>query len=348
MKLSGYHKERGDSVNLLLSYDNISHFDQVYISKVFTDTQIPQGNTFLKNPLEQPNVKYGGTGFFFDKAQPLPYEIEHHMPDYHLYDRFIQAKEKEGMKSEKMRFFRNFSIGFATRGCFRKCKFCVNKKYDRPEKNSRISEFLNPKYENITLLDDNILAYARWEEVFDELADIGKPFQFNQGMDIRSLKPEKAKALSESKYWKDYNFAFDDIADKETIEKNLRLWKKSSDRKKTTKFYVLCGYDRNDKYDLAFWKKDLQETFERLEFLMKNKCLPFLMRYEKCYDSYYSPVYRQLAQWTNHPPLFLKQSFKERLESPKNKKARSVYERVAREIPELKKYFDMKWDTVTS
>ena len=33
-----------------------------------------------------PNLEIGGTGFFWKDAPNLPYEIEHHMPDYHLYD----------------------------------------------------------------------------------------------------------------------------------------------------------------------------------------------------------------------------------------------------------------------
>ena len=36
-----------------------------------------------------PEVFVGGTGFYFDKAPNLPYEIEHHMPDYHLYDKWV-------------------------------------------------------------------------------------------------------------------------------------------------------------------------------------------------------------------------------------------------------------------
>lgn len=41
MKLSGYHKDIGDKVELLTEYKNIELFDKVYISKVFTDTITP-------------------------------------------------------------------------------------------------------------------------------------------------------------------------------------------------------------------------------------------------------------------------------------------------------------------
>jgi len=41
MKLSGYHKDKGDSVALTTDYEDLQQFDHVYVSKVFTDTPIP-------------------------------------------------------------------------------------------------------------------------------------------------------------------------------------------------------------------------------------------------------------------------------------------------------------------
>ena len=37
-KLSGYWKEKNADVSLLLSYDDLNSYDEVYVSKVFTDT----------------------------------------------------------------------------------------------------------------------------------------------------------------------------------------------------------------------------------------------------------------------------------------------------------------------
>ena len=73
MKLSGYHKSEGDGVTLKTDYANLDSFDKVYIAKVFTNTRVPS------DVLHRKNVLYGGTGFFYDKAVPLPYAIEHHI-----------------------------------------------------------------------------------------------------------------------------------------------------------------------------------------------------------------------------------------------------------------------------
>ncbi len=90
MKLSGYYKEQGNTITLKLDYDNLKNYDKVFISKVFTETPIDS------QILQLNNVSYGGTGFYYDQAKPLPYEIEHHMPDYHLYDEWLGKQLRGG------------------------------------------------------------------------------------------------------------------------------------------------------------------------------------------------------------------------------------------------------------
>lgn len=80
MKISAHHKAAGDTVELKTDYDGLSDYDAVYLSKVFTDTPVPD------EVLQLNHVSYGGTGFYYDKAPCLSTTIEHHMPDYHLYD----------------------------------------------------------------------------------------------------------------------------------------------------------------------------------------------------------------------------------------------------------------------
>lgn len=141
MKISSFHKKVGDTVTLLLSYDEVEKYDLVYVSKVFIKTEIPcepedktlkkestiiefyRDNSFLKKP----NIKYGGTGFYYEKAPKLPEEIEHCKPDYHLYDKWVDYCITNGAKEKEFDYYKNYSIGFLTRGCFRQCEFCVNK-----------------------------------------------------------------------------------------------------------------------------------------------------------------------------------------------------------------------------
>lgn len=251
MKLSGYYKELGAEVELKLNYEDLAIYDKVFISKVFTDTPIDQ------EILRLPNVEYGGTGFFYDKAPKLPDEVEHHMPDYHLYDEWVadklsekNNKGKPKYKMDDFKYYLDYSIGFSSRGCFRQCEFCVNRNYKKVERHSPLQEFLDSSRKKICLLDDNILGSPYWKEIFEELKATGKPFQYKQGMDERLLTDEKCEVIFKSKYDGDYIFAFDNIADYDLIEKKLWLLRKYTN--KIPKFYTFCGFDREDKWDDYF------------------------------------------------------------------------------------------------
>lgn len=112
MKIAGYYKELGSNVILKTDYMFLDIFDKVFISKVFTDTPIKE------DILKLPNVEYGGTGFFYDKAPKLPDCIEHHMPDYNLYDDWVNEMILSGCKSKDFEYYLNYSIAYMTRGCF--------------------------------------------------------------------------------------------------------------------------------------------------------------------------------------------------------------------------------------
>lgn len=305
MKISGFYKARGDEVVLKTDYEDLDDYDKVYVSKVFTDTPCPIDTIKLFDT----DVYYGGTGFFFDKAPNLPDEIEHSFPDYHLYDSFVKEKIREGVKASEFKEYTDYSIGFLTRGCFRKCGFCVNKKYDRVFLHSPLEEFYDPTRKKICLLDDNFLGQPHWKECLEELIATGKPFKFKQGLDERLLTPEKCEILFKSKYDGEITFAFDDIDDYNLIHDKLKLIRNHSD--KQIKFYVLCGFDKNDKYDTEFWKRDLINTFERIKLLGQYKALPYIMRFNKYEDSPYRGIYVTLARWINQPSFFKKKSFVE-------------------------------------
>jgi len=338
MKISAYNKEQGNLVTLLDSYSNLESFDKVYISKVFSFTKVPFTITKL------PNVIIGGTGFFEDGGENLPDEIEHHKPDYDLYKVYANGQIKKGRKRSSVSDYLDYSIGFTTRGCFRKCSFCVNKKYDHAFAHSPIKEFYEPKKPYIYLWDDNFLAYSGWEKILDELEDTGKPFQFRQGLDIRLMTERKAKRLSRTRYHGDLIFAFDHIEEKELIEKKLKLWRRFCP--KTTKLYVLCAYDSQDQIDI-------ENTFERIKILMKYGCLPYIMRYESYKNSPFKAIYTQLARWCNQPQFFKKKSFRQFCEANqhyhKNKKTTCAayqsmidFENLYPDIAE--KYFDLRFD----
>lgn len=298
MKISGHYKRQGDDVKFKTDYDNLERFDKVYVAKVFTDTPLPVEGLF-GNPLDAPNIIKGGTGFFFDKAEPLPPEIEHAMPDYHFYDSTCDAPA-----------YTDYSIGFLTRGCFRHCPFCVNRRANKVVAHSPLKEFLDPTRKKICLLDDNFFGYKGWRDLLIELRETGKPFVFKQGLDIRLLDEERAELLLTSHYDGDFIFAFDDVKDAPLIEDKINLISRYINlQSNRIKFYVLCGYDRQGLYDEDFWRRDIQSVFTRVALLKKYACLPYLMRHENYKLAPQPRLYSNLARWCNQPQFFLKKSF---------------------------------------
>lgn len=356
-KISGYHKSKGDEVRLLLDYIFPDDLDLIYVSKVFTDTEVP---AFPKN---DKRIKIGGTGFFFDKAPDLPCEIEHHMPDYNLYNEWIEEEVhraeadaiRNGKNFNKKAFmlqfkeYTDYSIGFITRGCFRKCKFCVNQKYDKVFLHSALSEFFDPSRRKICLLDDNFFGFPQWEPALQELIGTGRPFKFKQGLDERLLTDKKCKMLFNSNYDGDMTFAFDNISDYDIIHQKLKLIRKHAPTK-SIKFYVLVGFESTD-------ATDIQNAFKRIELLMRYKCLPYVMRYQDknktpWKDSKYKGMYVSLARWGNQPSIFKKMSFRQFCEANqalfKGSGLCSTMQSMndfEKENPEIaSQYFDLRFD----
>lgn len=339
MKISSYCKSRGHDTRLLFGEEvnKIGDYNLIIISKVFDFSILPLSLGYItemnREQLDEINLDVettvlkaekgintvkaiiGGTGFFYEGGINLSPAIEHIMPDYGLYLDYIDHMiQYHHFKRSYFKDYLDYSIGFTTRGCFRKCSFCVNKKYSKCEKHANVSEFLDPNRPKIYLWDDNFFAlFHGWEEILDELKATGKPFQFRQGLDIRLLTDKHAEKLCDCKYYGDFIFAFDHIEDKPLIEKKLAIWRKYTRRE--TKLYVLCGYEpwniENGPYTEEMERKDIENTFERIATLMKYRCLPYIMRYRAYKNGRYKGVYVQLARWCNQPSIFKKMSFKQ-------------------------------------
>ena len=337
LKLSNYYKSLGDEVVLKTDYDGLVAYDYVFISKVFTDTPVPATALKLRN------VSYGGTGFFYDEAPALPEVIEHQMPDYHLYDAWVAEQIALCKKPQEFLYYTDYSIGFLTRGCFRKCAFCVNQNYDHVHLHSPLDEFYDPTRKKICLLDDNFFGCSEWAQLFTDLQAIGRPFQFKQGLDERLLTDEKCAALFGSRYDGDYIFAFDNVADAELIERKIQLARKYTNA--VMKFYCFCGFDRSDRWGSDFWQQDVFDLFRRIEILMRNRCLPYVMRFSRYAESPYCGVYVSIARWCNQPCFFKKKSLREFAEL--NGAESACYKYVIdfeKLFPGVAHYLDMKFE----
>jgi hypothetical protein len=371
MKIAGYLRDHQIPYKLIIRDDeNLKKFSYIYISKVFTFTKEPDWLTQINSR----KVFKGGTGYYaeednielFNKLReedmtrlekdPLltGFTMANQMPDYSLYDEYIKNEIANGKDAKYYKDYKYYSIGFLTRGCVRKCPFCVNKNINYVYNYSKLSDFVDKSRPRIYLWDDNFLASKNWKELLLELQTTQKPFQFRQGLDIRLLNEEKAEMLSKSKYYGDYIFAFDQLKDKEIIIRKLKMWKQYTT--KTTKLYLFCGYEISDDDSVI---NDIINLFERINVLMTYGCLGYVMRHEDYQNHPLCNIYVQIARWCNQPQFYKKMSFKEFVDRNQywkktDQKCRSLqtYEAFLHHFSDhktiLEYYFNMKYENTYS
>lgn len=273
MKLSAYHKQRGDMVEWyspLTAWGN--PLDVVYMSKVFTFS-----SDYLY-PINAENIICGGTGYFYpDGGRELPIEAEHIYPDYSLYPELTK----------------DTAYGFLTRGCPRGCDFCIvgKKEGTKSVKVADLSEFWKGQ-KNIVLLDPNMFACREWKNLSQQLIASEAWIDFSQGCDIRIMTEEKVEYLKQMKI-KRIHFAWDRYEDKDKIIPKFKMFKEMTgwDKRKLT-VYVLTNFNTTHEQDL-----------ERIYILRELGFWPYVMIFEK-EKLHRDHVTRKLQRWVNMRPIF--------------------------------------------
>jgi len=237
MKISAYHKSIGDSVEWAM-FDN---YDRTYMSKVFTfsnESMLEFGNLG--------EIIKGGTGYNFTK---LDSKIENMCPDYSIYPDFKEA------------------YGFLTRGCIRKCKWCiVPEKEGSIRANQDIEEFIEGRKAAI-LMDNNVLSSEHGLIQIEKIIKLGIKIDFNQGLDARIIagNEEIAKLLSKVKWYKPIRMACDSLSQMKHVEKATKLLRKYNCKPNKFSVYVLLT--------------ELEDSYQRINFCKKLKIDPFAQPY---------------------------------------------------------------------
>lgn len=252
MQISCHHKQQDDSVEWAapLEYDK---YDKLYCSSIFTFTnksQVPS------------RAICGGTGF--DLTTELPFDCEY---DYSIYPKC------------------KTSYVWFTRGCKRKCPWCVV-----PEKEGDLHlvrrKQVNPKGSYLTIMDNDFFANPDWANV---ILWIGQMPVDIQGIDIRKMTYAKAEALAGLRRWKNKQFkiAWDNPSEETAVRSGIVALTESVPASHIM-CYVLIGFNSTPTEDL-----------HRIESLRNMSIDPFVMPYDK--TDFYQ---RKFARWVNHKAIF--------------------------------------------
>lgn len=300
MKISAYHKSRGDQVEFVFP---MYRYDKVYVSKIF-------GDEYTKMPplyIQADEIVYGGTGFaitvengkeVYHKCndKPLPPEIEHIYPDYTLYPNLTK----------------DTAYGFLTRGCPNNCGFCIvsQKECARSVKVADLSEFWRGQ-RHIKLLDPNLLACKDRADLLRQLIDSRARVDFTQGLDARFVTEEAAGLLKQIKIDK-VHFAFDYMKNEKAIIKGLQTYKRVfGTRENNAIVYMLTNYNTT-----------IEEDLYRLRMIKQCGFLPDVRIYRKPAAP---QILRDLQRWCNNRILYRSCDFMDYVPRADGKTIKQLY-----------------------
>jgi hypothetical protein len=219
MKISAYHKDKGDIVEWYSPFT--LHYDIVYLAKIFTFSEdygqvISNADKIIK----------GGTGY--DISSKLPNEIDTYARlDYDIYPQY------------------KYSVQFLSRGCIRHCPFCLVHDKEGNIKPAKPAN-LNKDGEWIEVLDNNFFANPEWRDAVRYLIDTKQPVNLH-GVDIRIMDDEQSWWLGKMKFKRNIHIAWD--LPQYNLEDNIKELLKHFSHNKVT-CYVLVGFNSTIEQDL--------------------------------------------------------------------------------------------------
>lgn len=279
MKLSAFHKAQGDKVGFFIDDPDIVYISCIYRKNARYIKTVQNSLAFIKSEKKIKWV-YGGSGL---NDCVLPLQLELSKPDYDLYPS-------------------TYSQGFTSRGCPRKCGFCVvPKKEGKFQRMQHPVEFHDDRFDTIMLMDNNILYDFEWfQHVVEWIIDKDLTL-IEHGMDIRYLDESRLQYLVKLKLKKNIllKFAFDNISIKNIVLTKLDMLAQYFDLRHKIMFYVYMDNDTDSEFDSALTRINILRNAGTNAFLMYNIDRPRSQRV------------KDLGRWCNRKNLYWKMEFAE-------------------------------------
>lgn len=260
MKISAWHKAQGDEVEW---WNPLKRYDRVYSSKIFDFTPV---DAYLPE-----DAIRGGTGYKdIQIGKELPGEIDDMFPDYSVYPEC------------------DFAIGYLTRGCPNRCRWCVVPRKEggiRPYRDWE--ELVRQDTNKLVLMDNNILACKHGIRQLESLTGSVYRIDLNQGMDARLVDDGIADILSRIRWIRFIRFSCDQKSQIEPIRKTIELLGKHGVKPYRIFIYLLVTEDIQDASDRVEALKEYKainlyaqaERNERMGIIPNNMQLEFQNRY---------------------------------------------------------------------
>jgi hypothetical protein len=291
LKLSTYEKKLGNTTELAYGTDYTSEAepDKIYITSLFTWAWEPVWEAVRYYSLKFPNAELW-LGGLYASLMPEHAALSGVKPD-HIFKGIHPKAELELPDYELVPEWNKkeqASIVFASRGCIRSCTFCGVPKIEGKlclERNN-IKEQLWPGHKRLIFFDNNLLASKKWQNVYEQLIEIGLPVDFNQGLDARLIDEKVAKQISELRIDRAIRLAYDTADVGPSVKKAIELLKANGIDGRNILVYLLYNYVDSP-----------EDFFQRFKNVLTLGAVAYPMRFQPVYtlkkDSYVSPKWSQ-------------------------------------------------------
>ena len=248
MRLAAWHREQGDEVCFYAGADAaVRHLDEPAYDRVYGSAIFAFSKPLVDRFLEQfPDAIVGGTGT--DSRAT----VEDLVGQYEKYDYSISR----GFAA---------SIGFTQRGCRLSCKFCVvPAKEGKARAVNTIADIWrgpgHPKH--LHLLDNDFFGQPResWMARIAEIREGDFKVCFSQGINIRLVDAEVAKALASIEYREDsfrrrrLMTAWDNLKEERSFFTGVETLAAAGIPPKHLMAYMLVGFDKKETWERLFYR----------------------------------------------------------------------------------------------
>jgi len=163
------------------------------------------------------------------------------------------------------------SIIFSSRGCIRSCLYCAVPRIEGSMSSIKYSirHLIWSGHRRVIFFDNNFLASPGWENILDEVKELGFRVDFNQGLDARLITEEVARKISQLKIDQVVRLSYDYREMRPYVKRAIDCLKSQGIDGRNILVYALYNFT-----------DDPQDLFERMKDILQWGAVCYPMRYQ--------------------------------------------------------------------